>query len=67
MVLRGEFDNPLAMNPIMTVWQSEKATVWFAPDLANGILNVGFASTWFGIDSIPSNDVPALIDCKYSP
>jgi len=42
-VLRGEFDNPLAMNPIMTVWQNEKATVWFAPDLANGILNVGFA------------------------
>src|SRR6516165_5570456 len=42
-VLRGEFDNPLAMNNIMTVWQNEKAAVRFAPDLANDILNVGFA------------------------
>src|SRR5205807_5081330 len=27
----------------MTVWQNEKAAVRFAPDLANDILNVGFA------------------------
>ena len=31
------------MNNIMTVWQNEKAAVRFAPDLANDILNVGFA------------------------
>src|SRR6516164_1658717 len=42
-VLCSEFDNPLAMNNIMTVRQNEKATVRFAPDIANGILNVGFA------------------------
>src|SRR6516165_12216306 len=42
-VLCSEFDNPLAMNNIMTVWQNEKAAVRFASDLANGILNVGFA------------------------
>src|SRR5262249_6394950 len=42
-VLRGEFDNPLAMNNIMTVGQNEKAAVRFAPDLANDILNVDFA------------------------
>src|SRR6516225_12289749 len=52
-VLRGEFDNPLAMNNVMTVWQNEKATVWFAPDLANDILNVGFAMhlDWNRFDS----------------
>ena len=42
-VLCSEFDNPVAMNNIMTVRQNEKATVRFASDRANGILDVGFA------------------------
>ena len=66
-VLRGEFGNPLAMNPIMTVWQNEKATVYSLPTLRMAFSMSASLCTWIGIDSIPSKDVPALIDCKNSP
>ena len=43
MILCGEFDNAFAINNIVTIRQNEEATVRFTADLANDILNVGFA------------------------
>ena len=42
-IMCGEFDNPLAMDHVVAVRQNEKSAVWFAPDLANDVLDVGFA------------------------